>query len=273
MSGSAAEPGNVAVPAASNTAGPDAGARSALQHSMQTALRTLVCAPRTRASRPPEPERESPGSGGRCPHTRSCPHESAARFPVVTVSGMFHTGTTPMKGSWGGARVKGGVKGAVSPSAAFRDLQAYASPSAAEGSAAALQAGGRADHSRAPWTLSWSLHARVVGWSAAQDSLKELQVQQCYGAARGATHPVPCSAHVPLPALPRRPLPTAITALTLNRALPCHIPVPSERPRLLLSCCPHTRPCPPESEPESSCSLAVPIHAPVRPRALPASLF
>ena len=50
---------------------------------------------------------------------------------------------------------------------------------------AALQAGGRADHSRAPWTLSWSLHARVVGWSAAQDSLKELQVQQCYGAARG----------------------------------------------------------------------------------------
>ena len=42
MSGSAAAPGNVAVAAASNTAGPDAGARSALQHSMQTALRTLA---------------------------------------------------------------------------------------------------------------------------------------------------------------------------------------------------------------------------------------
>lgn len=96
-----------------------------------------------------------------------------------------------MKGSWGGARVKGGVKGAVSPSAAFRDLQAYASPSAAEGSAAALQAGSRGDHSRAPWTLSWSLHARVVGWSEAQDSLKELQVQQCYGGEflqNGSTH-------------------------------------------------------------------------------------
>merc|ERR1712127_76676 len=71
--------------------------------------------------------------------------------------------------------------------------------SAAEGSAAALQAGGRAgslvesksNHSRNPWTLSWSLHARVVGWSAAQDSLKELQVQQCYGGEflqNGSTH-------------------------------------------------------------------------------------
>ena len=30
-----------------------------------------------------------------CPHTRPCPPESAARFPILTQSGMFQAGTIP----------------------------------------------------------------------------------------------------------------------------------------------------------------------------------